>query len=174
MSHWEGCHSFHVLDSQQRRRAALIERCIRVVQIVTQFSPEIPWKLQQVLLWLQASGTVFGLYVFHHTPSSLHPLLLKYSVPLELPWDWYFRPSIVYWRFSLKHTAFYIGSTSQDAFLREQSRLRKYRQLCQDVAAYFEPALQYWRRTKSFFQFSILPLCQEESAVLAAAESSMQ
>ena len=38
------------------------------------------------------------------------------------------------------------------------SRKRKYRQLCSGINAYYEPALRYWKRTRTFFQHAVIPL----------------
>ena len=38
------------------------------------------------------------------------------------------------------------------------SRKRKYRQLCSGITAYYEPALRYWKRTRTFFQHAAVPL----------------
>ena len=37
------------------------------------------------------------------------------------------------------------------------SRKRKYRQLCSGITAYYEPALRYWKRTRTFFQHAVIP-----------------
>ena len=50
------------------------------------------------------------------------------------------------------------GSSILSLFDREMSRKRKYRQLCSGINAYYEPALRYWKRTRTFFQRAVIPL----------------
>ena len=55
-------------------------------------------------------------------------------------------------------STFYIGSSIHTLFDRETSRARKYRQLCSGITAYYEPALRFLRRTRAFYQHSVIPL----------------
>ena len=70
----------------------------------------------------------------------------------------YFQPNVVYLRFHPHRQAYYMGSSILSLFDREMSRKRKYRQLCSGINAYYEPALRYWKRTRTFFQHSVIPL----------------
>ena len=70
----------------------------------------------------------------------------------------YFQPNVVYLRFHPHRQAYYIGSSILSLFDREMSRKRKYRQLCSGINAYYEPALRYWKRTRTFFQHAVIPL----------------
>ena len=56
-------------------------------------------------------------------------------------WTWWTQSSIIYMRLDLFTANFYIGATDHSVFDREQSRVQKYRQLCNQQLAYFEPAL---------------------------------
>ena len=81
---------------------------------------------------------------------------------------------VVYVKFSLHSRHFYIGSTSQGIFGREQTRKRKYTQLCQGTTAFFEPALKYWHATNSFHQFVIVPVLHTTAAELLTEETTLQ
>ena len=59
-------------------------------------------------------------------------------------------------------------------FLREQSRVRKFRQLAQDKLAYYEPALKVWAVQDNFFQFIGFPLAHAEPDKLLALETAYQ
>ena len=50
------------------------------------------------------------------------------------------------------------AASSPSSFDREMSRKRKYRQLCSGINAYYEPALRYWKRARTFFQHAVIPL----------------
>ena len=81
---------------------------------------------------------------------------------------------VVYVKFSLHSRHFYIGSTSQGIFGREQTRKRKYTQLCQGTTAFFKPALKYWHATNSFHQFVIVPVLHTTAAELLTEETTLQ
>ena len=83
------------------------------------------------------------------------------------------RTSVVYMKVSLFHRYFYIGSTTLDIFQREQSRLRKFRQLEKNQLAYYEPALKFWHRTNTFWQYVGIPLLHVKTDVLAV-ETALQ
>ena len=70
----------------------------------------------------------------------------------------YLQSNVVYLRFHPHRQAYYIGSSVLSLFDREMSRKRKYRQLCSGITAYYEPALRYWKRTRTFFQHAVIPL----------------
>ena len=86
--------------------------------------------------------------------SLLHRLRPRHPLYLQ---D-YFHPNVVYLRFHPHRQAYYIGSSILSLFDREMSRKRKYRQLCSGINAYYEPALRYWKRTRTFFQHAVIPL----------------
>ena len=87
----------------------------------------------------------------------------------------YLHPHVVYLRFHPHRQAYYIGSSTLSLFDREMSRKRKYRQLCSGTTAYFEPALRYWRRTRTFFQHAVLPLQLTSDALTTrSTEISLQ
>ena len=83
-----------------------------------------------------------------HRFRPLHPLYLQ---------D-YLQPNVVYLRFHPHCQAYYIGSSILSLFDREMSRKRKYRQLCSGINAYYEPALRYWKRTRTLIQHAVIPL----------------
>ena len=55
-----------------------------------------------------------------------------------------------YVKFSNRHSKAYVGSTSQTILARESTRRRKYRQCGRSHA---EPAIVWWKRTRTFFEF---------------------
>ena len=77
-------------------------------------------------------------------------------------------------KISAKHALFYIGSTEYDVFHREQTRVRKYRQLETDRLAYFEPALKLWHHFQDFHEFAIFPVKHCDVHQLQSEETSLQ
>jgi hypothetical protein len=67
-----------------------------------------------------------------------------------------------------------IGATDHSVFDREQSRVRKYRQLCNQQLAYFEPALKIWFPLNNFYPFARFPLQHTSSEHLSALETAFQ
>ena len=89
-------------------------------------------------------------------------------------WEWWTQSTTVYMKISAKHALFYIGSTEYDVFHREQTRVRKYRQLETDRLAYFEPALKLWHHFQDFHEFAIFPVKHCDVHQLQSEESSLQ
>ena len=87
---------------------------------------------------------------------------------------WWNTSCIVYLRLHITNWMFYIGSTEQTMFLREQSRVWKFRQLAHDKLAYHEPALKVWAVQDNFFQFIVCPLVHAEPDKLLALETAHQ
>ena len=69
---------------------------------------------------------------------------------------------------------FYIGSTEKTVLFREQSRVRKFRQLVSGHLGYYEPALKLWHRMNNFYDFCIFPIDICLSAELLMMEASLQ
>jgi hypothetical protein len=96
------------------------------------------------------------------------------QLPYRLTWTWWMQTSLVYMRVDLITADFYIGATEHSVFDREQSRVRKYRQLCNQQSAYFEPALKIWFHLNMFYQFASFPLQHANSDQLSALETAFQ
>ena len=77
------------------------------------------------------------------------------QLPYRLTWTWWMQTSLVYMRVDLITADFYIGATKHSVFDREQSRVRKYRQLCNQQLAYFEPALKIWFHLNNFLSIRL-------------------
>ena len=87
----------------------------------------------------------------------------------------YLHSNVVYLRFHPHRQAYYIGSSILSLFDREMSRKRKYRQLCSGITAYYEPALRYWKLTRTFFQHAVIPLqLTSDSLTTRSTEISFQ
>ena len=69
---------------------------------------------------------------------------------------------------------FYIGATDHSVFDREQSRVRNYRQLCNQQVAYLEPALKNWFHLNNFCQVACVQLQHTNSDHLSALETAFQ
>ena len=119
---------------------------------------EMSWEIQRLLYWLRAQWCVTIL--IHECTTRFRKrivaILRAHRVPHNFTLEWFMRTSIVYLKVSLFHRYFYIGSTHLDMFQREQSRLRKYRQLERHQLAYYEPALKFWQK-KLFGTMSAYP-----------------
>ena len=88
---------------------------------------------------------------------------------------WWTQTSLVYMRMDLITADCYIeGATEHSVFHREQSPVRKYRQLCNQQLAYFEPALKIWFHLNNFYQFACFPLQHTNSDQLSALETAFQ
>jgi len=76
----------------------------------------------------------------------------------------------VYARVSVQCPQFYIGSTKHTSFLRERTRLRKYKQMTKGKLVQAEPSLQFWKCTKTFFQFLPVTIKKCSAFTLLASE----
>ena len=108
-------------------------------------------------------GQLCRLILFRTLPAgarrtSFLPLLHRLRPRQQLYFPDYFQPNVVYSRFHPHRHAYYIGSSILSLFDREMSRKRKSRRLCSGITAYYEPALRYWKRTRTFFQHAVIPL----------------
>ena len=101
-------------------------------------------------------GQLCRLILFRTLPAGARrtrflPLLHRLRPRQQLYLQDYLQPNVVYLRFHPHRHAYYIGSSVLSLFDREMSRKRKYRQLCSGITAYYEPALRYWKRPRTFF-----------------------
>ena len=76
------------------------------------------------------------------------------SVPQKFSCEWWNTTRVVYCRYHWCGD-FYIGSTEHSVFDRQQSRIRKYRQLPANQVACYEPASKMWHRRQNIFEFCI-------------------
>ena len=136
----------------------------------------IPWVCQKILLWIQAQWTIASFHLNSWTQQ--HRRILSIFQFLDIPsmvsWEWWTQSTTVYMKISAKHALFYIGSTEYNVFHREQTRVRKYRQLETDRLAYFEPALKLWHHFQDFHEFAIFPVKHCDVHQLQSEESSLQ
>ena len=141
-----------------------------------QFSPALPWHVQERIMWILSVWTIFAYIIrpFSAKNRRLLTILRQCELPEILSWTWWNRSSIVYCRLHFRNAQFYIGSTEQTMFSREQSLLRKYRQLKKDQLAYYEPALKAWSAQRNYFQFIGFPLLQTDVDKLLAVETACQ
>ena len=122
---------------------------ILLLASLLQYSTQLPWQIQRTLLWSLSHWTVFGIYLNSWTQKCKRRMTYDNffqhaQLPYRLTWTWWMQTSLVYMRVDLITADFYIGATEHSVFDREQSRVRKYRQLCNQQSAYFEPALKIW------------------------------
>lgn len=155
-------------------RRLLLHGC-RLISILLQYAA-VPWYLQKILLWILAQWTVCRVVLNSHTQRfrRLLAIFQTLHLPSEFTWDWRNSTNVVYMRLHFDNGQFYIGCTETDVFHREQSRLRKYRQLCSGHLGYFEPALKLWYRLRNFYEFAIFPTHQCDTTMLLAMEASFQ
>jgi hypothetical protein len=146
-----------------------------LISILLQYAA-VPWYLQKILLWILAQWTVCRVVLNSHTQRfrRLLAIFQTLHLPSEFTWDWRNSTNVVYMRLHFDNGQFYIGCTETDVFHREQSRLRKYRQLCSGHLGYFEPALKLWYRLRNFYEFAIFPTHQCDTTMLLAMEASFQ
>ena len=53
----------------------------------------------------------------------------------------------------------YVGATREGILSREQSRYRKYLQVCNNKVVMAKPSIRFWKHFDCFFQYSCAPLC---------------
>ena len=121
---------------------------------------------------------MFGIYLNSWTQKRkrLMTILQHAQLPYRLTWTWWTQTSIVYMRLDLLTADYYteLGATEHSVFDREESRVRKYRQLCNQQLAYFEPALKLWFHLNNFYQFACFPLQHTSTDNLNALETGFQ
>ena len=81
----------------------------------------------------------------------------KYSLQDHL------HPNAVYLKFHRNQTMFYVGSTSVGVHKRDQTRLRKLRQLQKNRLVHCEPALRWWHKHGRMLQFSSIVIFRAQS-----------
>lgn len=69
-------------------------------------------------------------------------------------------PNVTYLRVSIHRHQFYIGMTTVSIVKRERARLRKLRALSKGRLASCEPALRWWHKTHSYFDYCTIVLLQ--------------
>ena len=124
-----------------------------------QYTPQLTWRLQRMLLWSLSQWTVFGVCLNSWTNKRrrLMTILQHARLPFKFSWTWWTQTSVIYMRLDLWDADFYIGATEHSVFDREQSRMRKFRQLGNQQLAYFEPALKVWFHLNNFYRFGCFP-----------------
>lgn len=153
----------------------LLKLGLQWISILIEFMPSI-WQLQEKLLWIQSQWILTFLCMQCYTQQQrrLMTILQVYHLPFQLTWEFWNQSSVVYMRLHMTNGQFYIGSTQLNVFGREQTRLRKFRQLLNDQLGYFEPALKLWRRLGNFFEFGIFPLFTCSTDQLLCQETAVQ
>ena len=141
-----------------------------------QYTPQLTWRLQRMLLWSLSQWTVFGVCLNSWTNKRrrLMTILQHARLPFKFSWTWWTQTSVIYMRLDLWDADFYIGATEHSVFDREQSRMRKFRQLGNQQLAYFEPALKVWFHLNNFYRFGCFPLQQQNLDKLYAMETAFQ
>ena len=136
------------------------------------------WSLQKTLLWILAQWTVCRITLNSYTQRfrRLMAIFQTVHLPSEFSWDWWNQENVVYIYMRLHYDKgiFYIGSTEKTVFFREQSRVRKFRQLVSGHLGYYEPALKLWHRMNNFYDFCIFPINSCFSTELLMMEASLQ
>ena len=121
--------------------------------------------------WLR--GTLMKHWVLKWAPrtkrfNSLRSLLQHELTDLDSDsWAQYSFHGVVYARVHCGSHLFYVGSSTLSLHEREQSRVRKYRQLQNDRIAFYEPALRWWKATGTFYQYIVIPVALRERDVQA-------
>ena len=153
-------HEFRTFSKSVRThgRRLLLNGC-RFIACLLQFSPILPWNLQQILMWTLSQWTVTSLLLSAYVQTHRRILSIFQFLRLPQQWtfDWWLQSNVVYMRLHWNGD-FYIGSTESTVFLREQSRTRKYRQHVLQQLAFFEPAIKLRYRRDNFYQFCIFPI----------------
>ena len=110
-----------------------------------------------MLLWSLSQWTVFGVCSNSWTnkPRRLMTILQHARLPFKFSWTWWTQTSVIYMRLDLWDADFYIGATEHSVLDREQSRMRKFRQLGNQQLAYFEPALKVWFHLNNFYRLAV-------------------
>ena len=146
------------------------------VACLLQYTPQLTWRLQRMLLWSLSQWTVFGVCLNSWTNKRrrLMTILQHARLPFKFSWTWWTQTSVIYMRLDLWDADFYIGATEHSVFDREQSRMRKFRQLGNQQLAYFEPALKVWFHLNNFYRFGCFPLQQQNLDKLYAMETAFQ
>ena len=175
--------SVHSSNSDNRYSASAVSHSRRLlavgckwIAVLLQFSIALPWNIQKILMWILSQWTATFILM---QSTQKHRRILSIFRTLRLPasfsWHWWLQPEIVYMRISVNGD-FYIGSTEGSVFDREQTRMRKFRQLCSNQLAYFEPALKLWHRLDNFFDFAIFPISHEpnDTVGLLSREQAFQ
>ena len=127
--------------------------------------------------WLR--GTMMRCWILHWAPrsdrfSSLRLILQHELVGSELnDWSHYNFQGVVYVRAHCGRQPWYVGCTTLSLHEREQSRVRKFRQLQNDRLAFYEPALRWWKATGTFYEYIVMPVALRECEV-RSSELSLQ
>ena len=122
-----------------------------------QYSSQLPWQIQRPFLRSISHWTAFGIFLNSWTQKRrrLMTILQHVQLPYRFTWTWWTQSSIIYMRLDLFTADFCIGATDHSVFDREQSRVRKYCQLCNQQLEYFEPALKTWFHLNNFYSLLV-------------------
>lgn len=166
----------HPTNVTQRRRIRMCLICgIRLIAVILQYHPNVPWLAQRRLQLLLTQWTICSILLQATTQKLRRALSIFNTVnlPSVLDDQWWNQETVVCMRL-IWTGDFYIGSTQYDVFHREQTRIRKFAQLCEGTTAYFEPALKLWQRFGNFYQFCIFPIRSTTIMELQAVETACQ
>ena len=105
-------------------------------------------------------------------------LLIQFEVPVDYPWDWHQRQSMVYLRVSMTSTLqsamLCVGATSDNVQGREATSRRKFIQFARKKLSHFEPALKVFHRKRNFYHGILIALHHEPDGLsLLATEAAL-
>ena len=105
-------------------------------------------------------------------------LLIQFEVPVDYPWGWHQRQSMVYLRVSVTSTLqsamLYVGATSDNVQGREATRRRKFIPYARKKLSHIEPALKVVHKKRNFYQGILIALHYEPDGLsLLATEAAL-
>ena len=105
-------------------------------------------------------------------------LLIQFEVPVDYPWDWHQRQSMVYLGVSVTSTLqsamLCVGATSDNVEGREATQRRKFIQYARKKLSHFEPARKVFHRKRNFYRGILIALHYEPDGLsLLATEAAL-
>ena len=141
----------------------------------------LPHKVIDRCMWVRShifscALTSFSLPRFSNF-CHIRDLLIQFQVPVDYPWEWHQRQSMVYLRVSvtttLQSVMLYAGATSDTVQRREFARRRKFIQLVRKKLSHYEPALKVFHRKRNFYKGILTALHHEpDGLALLATEAA--
>ena len=119
------------------------------------------------------------LYIIFNTktPTTQHKMwqtrLSNISIhPSNYTWWRFIHKHVVYLKIDINSKHAYVGMTSNDIENRELSRKRKQKQVDKDLFVQCEPAIRFWKKTKTSHKFPPIIIHTTTSTTLALATES--
>ena len=108
----------------------------------------------------------------------IRDLLIQFEAPVDYPWNWHQRQSMVYLRApvtsTLQPAMLYVGATSDNVQGREATRRRKFIPYARKKLSHFEPARKVFHRKRNFYHGILTALHHElDGLSLLATEAAL-